>query len=1045
MSIAEASINRSTVTVVFTVLILFGGVFAYQNLGRLEDPEFTIKEARVITLYPGATAQEVADEVTDTLETAIQQMGQLYEITSISEPGISTIAVEIKDSYDKRTLPQVWDELRRKVNDAQMELPQGVSPSIVFDDFGDVYGVYYAIYGDGYSYKELHEYAKLLRRELLLCEDVAKVSLSGVQDEVIYLESPIERFSQFGIAPQALRQTLDGQNMVMPAGHVNVGQRYVRIEPTGKFLDPEDIAELLILQPDGTPTKLRIGDVFTVERGYVDPPRTVMRYNGHPAIGIGISTVLGGNVITMGRSVNERLGELLEQTPIGIEIGVISHQSSAVSAAINGFMVSLVEAVAIVVGVLMIAMGLRSGLLIGFVLMLTVLGTMIVMQTRGIMLERVSLGALIIALGMLVDNAIVVVEGIIVGAQGGRTKREAAISIVKQTMWPLFGATVVAVMAFASIGVSQDSTGEYCRSLFLVILISLMLSWVLAITVTPLFGAWVLKAPTGDAGKRVDPYGGVLFRVYRGLLSLSMRHRVLFMGVMLVMLVAALIGFGSVKQSFFPDSTRPQFMVHFWMPQGTHIRETEKALARAAEAIGKAEHPLLAALNNAETGEREITDVSMFVGGGAQRFILTYAPEDLNTSYGMLLISVKDYRRIKTELMPAIQAYMDAEVAEGQAYCRPFMLGPGDPSKIHARLRGPEADVLRRAAVGVRRIMTEDPEAVDVMDDWRQRTPLIQPQVAEMQARNLGITRGDIADAIQSAIEGQTVGYFREGDELLPIRFRLPQVDRSGPEKINDLQIWSPAADRFVPLGQMVIDTQTGSENSIVRRFNRLPCITIKCDPLPGMTAEPVRQKLAVAIEAAIASGDIHLPSSEGYSLEWGGEYEDSTRAESALFGKFPIFVILMLVTVIVLFNSIRQPLAIFLTVPLAVIGVTVGLLLLDQPFGFMALLGFMSLMGMLIKNAIVLVDEINLQIASGKPRFDAIIDSGTSRMRPVAMAALTTVLGMVPLLADAFFVAMAVTIMFGLTFATLLTLVVVPVLYAMFYRVRPDEIEGGA
>ena len=1040
MNIAEIAISRSTVTVVFTVLMIFGGVISYQQLGRLEDPEFTIKEARVYTAYPGASAEEVAEEVTDTLETAIQQMGQLYEITSISQPGLSTIAVEMKDSYDKHSLPQVWDELRRKVFDAQFELPQGATPSVVFDDFGDVYGVFFAIYGDGYSSAELYDYAKLLRRELLLCDDVAKVSLSAIQQEVIYLESPVERFSQFGIAPQALRQTLAGQNAVAPAGRVTVGSRYVRIDPTGEFLDPEDIANLLILQPDGSPTRLRLGDVFTIKRGYVDPPTSIMRYNGHPAIGIGISTVQGGNVITMGKAVDKRLAELQEQTPIGIEIGTIAHQATAVTTAINGFMISLAEAVAIVIAVLMIAMGLRSGLLIGFVLVLTVLATFIVMQMQGIMLERVSLGALIIALGMLVDNAIVVVEGILVGAQGGQTKREAAIRIVKQTTWPLFGATIVAIMAFASIGVSQDSTGEFCRSLFLVILISLMLSWVLAITVTPLLGMWTLRINTSTNPKKADPYGGIFFAAYRGTLAFSMRHMALFLLVMFAMLIAAVIGFGSVKQSFFPDSTRPQFMVHFWMPQGTDIRDTESALLKAVDAIRAGDHELLGDLVDPDTGESDITDISMFVGGGTQRFILTYAPEEANTAYGMLLIGVKDYTRIKTHLMPAIQAYMHAEQPEAQAFCRPFVLGPGDPSKIHVRVRGPDPEVLRVAAAQVRRVMEEEPEAVDITDDWRQRTPLIQPRIAEMQARNLGITRGDIASAIQSAIEGETVGYFREDDELLPIRFRLPQIDRSGPEKIENLQIWSPAASQFIPIGQVLTETDITSENAIVRRFNRLPCITIKCDPLPGLTAEPVRQKLAATLEKAMASGKIHLPTNEGYSLEWGGEFEDSTRAQAALFGNFPIFVMLMLLTVIVLFNSIRQPLAIFLTVPLAIIGVTVGLLLLDQPFGFMALLGFMSLMGMLIKNAIVLVDEINLQIAEGKPRFTAILDSGTSRLRPVSMAALTTVLGMIPLLADAFFVAMAVTIMFGLTFATVLTLLVVPVLYTLFYRVKPQE-----
>ncbi len=1022
MNIAEASIRCKTVTLVVTLLILGGGLISYERLGRLEDPEFTIKDAQVFTRYPGASAMQVAEEVTDEIETAVQQMGQVDRVTSISEPGLSTVKVEMKDRYDKKTLPQVWDELRRKVNDVQSRLPPGASVSVVNDDFGDVYGVFYAVYGDGYSYAELKEHADLLRRELLLADDVGKVTLYGDRQEVVYVEISRERLAQLGVAPARIHQTLIGQNLIKPAGKVEVGDLYLRIQPTGEFTSIEDIGKLLILQDSGNDSKLYLEDVATITRGYQEPQKRIMRFNGHRAIGLGISTVPGGNVVTMGKAVSERLGELLEETPIGIELGVIAHQADAVNTAVNSFVISLAQALVIVVGVLMLTMGLRSGLLIGFILVLTVLATLIIMKIQGVMLERISLGALIIALGMLVDNAIVVVEGIQVNLRRGMKPVEAASAIVGQTIWPLFGATIVAVLAFAAIGVSQDSTGEYCRSLFQVIMYSLTLSWILAITVTPLFGVMFLRAEKQTESEQGDPYKGILFRVYRGVLTMCLRSRWMTIGVTVAMLVLAVIGFGKVKQSFFPDSTRPQFMVHYWLPQGTHISNTEADITEISEYV---------------LGLEGVTDVGAFVGQGATRFLLTYTPEEANSAYGLLLVTVENYKEIES-LMEQAQEFMDEEYPDAQAFSRMFMLGPGDAQKIQARLRGPDPDVLRTLAAQLKEVMRAEPGVTDMVDDWRQRVPLVRPLVAETQARNAGITRSSIANALQTAFDGRSIGTYREGDDLLPIIARSPARERTDVDSINDMQIWSPAAGRAIPMGQVVLGFDTISENSIVRRRDRLATLTIKCDPESG-PASDLFKILRPKIDKRYTELEDEL-GLVGYTLEWGGEYENSRDAQAALAGKLPIIGVLMALVVVFLFNSIRLPLIIFLTVPLALIGVTVGLLATGQPFGFMALLGFLSLVGMLIKNAIVLIDEINNQIGSGKDRFVAIVDSGVSRVRPVSMAALTTVLGMIPLLGDAFFVAMAVTIMFGLTFATVLTLIFVPVLYAILFGIKPES-----
>jgi multidrug efflux pump subunit AcrB len=1011
MNIAEISIKYKTITMVMVILLIGGGIYSYQKLGRLEDPEFTIKDAQIFTLYPGATAEEVAEEVTDEIETAVQQLGQLDEVTSISEAGKSTVKITIKDKYDKSTLPQVWDEVRRKVNDAQRKLPPGTSTSVVFDDFGDVYGIFYAVYGDGYSYAELKDYAEMLQRELLLVQDVSKITLSGVQDEIVYIEIPRAKLSQLGLPPDVINKTLAGQNLVGSGGSVEVGSQYIRIQPTGELKSVEEIGELLLLQQDGSPSKLRLKDLANIRRGYIDPPNTIMHYNGHPAIGLGISTVQGGNVVVMGDVVKERIKQLQSQTPIGMEIKAIAHQAEAVTVAISSFVISLAEALAIVIGILMIAMGLRSGILIGVILLLTVLGTFVVMLPKGIMLERISLGALIIALGMLVDNAIVVVEGILINLQKGMDRIQAASQIVTQTIWPLFGATVVAVLAFAAIGLSQDSTGEYCRSLFMVILISLMLSWVLAITVTPLFGVMFLKVSDKDSDK--DPYGGILFTSYKKFLIFCLKSRKATVVTLIVMMVLSIYGFGFVKQSFFPPSTRPQFMVHYWLNQGTHITKTESDLNVIEKDILSFDG---------------VANVSTFVGQGALRFLLTYQPEEKNDAYGLLLVDVVEYKKIK-ELMPKIQEHINEKFPDSQAFCRKFVLGPGDPSKIQVRFRGTDLQVLRELAKQAKDIMLAEPDATDILDDWRQPVPLIRPVVAETQARNAGITRQQINNAITNSFEGSKVGDYREGDEILPIILRSPGNERNDVDNINYIQIWSPVAQKNIPLSQVVTSIETKVENSIIRRKDRLATITAKCDPSVGQASD-VLKKLMPKIEA------IDLP--EGYEMQWGGEYEDSGRAQASLAGKLPPILLFMVLSVIFLFNSIKKPAIIFLTVPLAIVGVTLGLLVTGQPFGFMALLGFLSLMGMLIKNAIVLIDEINLQMSTGKDPFTAIVDSGVSRVRPVSMAALTTVLGMIPLLADAFFAAMAVTIMFGLTFATVLTLIVVPVLYASFFKINP-------
>ncbi|MGB0619342.1 MAG: efflux RND transporter permease subunit [Myxococcota bacterium] len=1014
MNLADFALRNRTTTLVLTVVMLAAGLQSFNSMSRLEDPEFTIKDALVLTPYPGASAAEVAEEVSDEIEIAAQQLGQLKEVESKSDRGLSTVTVTIKDRYDKTTLPQVWDELRRKVSDAQGKLPPGAGPSIVVDDFGDVWGVFVAIYGDEYSETELYETAKLLRRELLLVQDVAKVDFWGDRSEAVYVEPDRERVAQLGIPPQAIARELQAINVVSDAGRVEVGSEYIALDPTGSAEAIDDIGAILVTGASGEQVRLR--DFATIRRGHVEPERAVLRYDGHRAIGLGISTSPGGNVVEMGEALEARMRELQPQIPLGIELGIISLQSEAVTVAIDGFVLSLIEAVVIVVVVLLFFMGLRSGLLIGFVLVLTIAGSFPFLDSMEVALERISLGALIIALGMLVDNAIVVVDGMLVRIGRGQDAEDAAREVVGQTAIPLLGATAVAIMAFAAIGTSDDATGEFCRSLFQVVFVSLGLSWVTAVTVTPVLAAAVLpggvKPNTSDDGDEDATYSGGFYGAYRGLLSVCIKQRWLTVAAVLLVFGASLVGFGSVEQSFFPDSTRPQFMVDFWLPQGTDIGET----TRQAEDV----EAYLTELEGA-------THVTTLVGSGAMRFLLTYAPEKTNSSYAQFLVDVEDPSRLGP-LLEEVEAGIVEIAPDALVYARRFVMGPGDGGKIQARFSGPDPAKLRALADATRGVLRESGEAKAIRTDWRGEVKRIRPVIAEQEASLAGINRDDVARLLKRSFEGLPVGVFREADELLPIIVRAPDARRNSVEQLQNLQIWSPVAGTSIPLRQIVSDFETDFENDILVRLNRIPTITVHADPIT-IPASNLLSEIRPAVEA------LELPA--GYTLEWWGEYKSSSEAQAKIAGSMPVFLGLMFLIVVMLFNSLKQPTVIFLTVPLALIGVTWGLLLTNQPFGFMALLGFLSLSGMLIKNAIVLIDEIELQKGLGKGTLDAILMSGTSRLRPVAMAALTTALGMIPLLTDAFFVAMAVTIIGGLMIATVLTMVFVPVLYAIIFRVE--------
>jgi len=1046
MNLGAIAINKKVITWAFTLVLLIGGLQVYDQLPRLEDPEFTIKQATIETSYPGASAAEVEEEVTDVIERACQELGQLKFVESWSYRGKSVVQVNIKDNYDKTTLPQVWDELRNKVGDYQGQLPPGAGPSVVFDSFGDVYGVYVVLTGEGYSMAEIKETAKMLRRQLLQATDVKKITFWGERNETVYVEMSRDKMATLGVSRDAIFEALIAKNLPVDSGRVKLMPEYVVVNPTGEF-SMEEFGEILVAGQDGR--LLRLKDVASISRGFIDPPSTIMRFNGQRGIALGISTVMGGNVVSMGESIQKKLTQVESLIPVGMDIGIVSMQSEAVTIAINSFVQNLMEAVLIVVVVLLLFMGLRSGLIIGFVLFLTIAGTFLVMGYLNITLERISLGALIIALGMLVDNAIVVVDGMKVRFERGMDRLEAAKEVVGKNMIPLAGGTLVAILAFAGIGTTPDQTGEYCRSLFTVIWISLGMSWITAVTTTPLLAFLLLPRPkkTTETTEKKPAKESILIRGYRSLLVVSLRQRYVTMAVVVSLFVVALFSFGQVKQMFFPDSSRPQFFVDFFFAQGQHIEATEAQMKQVEEYF------------RAQEGT---TDIASAVGGGDTRFLLTYSPNPTSTSFGVVFVSVEDAKAIP-DILARAQVDLEEMLPDAVINTRPFRLGPGEGGRIQLRISGDDRAELRRMGETVLQIMTAE-GAQGVRSEWREKEKVIRPVLAEAQAQQLGITRPMVGQLIQSSFDGYQTGVYREGTELLPIVARAPQSERMSVDNLNDLQIFSPTADRTVPLRQLLTGFETTFEDPIIYRRDRWTTIRFHCDPageLPSELMARIKPQIeqALGVDLAAYTGDpdaeadlkqydaatlpilyrdqIPLKDRPGYFIAWGGEDEESALATGNLAKVLPVFGLLMVLTVVALFSNVRRTAIIWLTVPLSLIGVTLGLLLFNQPFGFMALLGFLSLSGMIIKNSIVLIEEIVDQMKSGKQPFEAVVAAGLERMMPVLMAALTTILGMIPLIPDAFFAAMAVTIMMGLAVATFLTLVVVPTLYVILFKIK--------
>ncbi|WP_371373357.1 efflux RND transporter permease subunit [Thalassotalea aquiviva] len=1005
--IARYSILKPINVWLFVLISCVGGVIGLKEIGRLEDPAFTIKQVQVVTQFPGASAEKVEKELTEQIEIALQKMPQLKELNSVSKPGVSVITVEVSSKLRGPQLPQVWDEVRKRIGDIENKLPLGAGQPVVYDDFGDVFGLYYALTAKDFTPYQIREFARILRRELLTLDGVAKVNVNGILEEHIVAELDRFQIAGLGLSYPDVANVINNHLRPAIGGRLLVGEKNLRlaVEASNNRLD--EIADLSFVVP-GQNRSIKLKDIATLSIKAVDIPKELIRYNGHPAVTLSVAAQKEVNIVAVGQAVNEKVAKVLAELPAGIEVDAIYDQAEEVDHAVDGFITNLEMSMLVVTLTLCLFMGWRSGVVVGVTLLVTVLGTVMIMWLYGLQLERISLGAMVIAMGMLVDNAIVVAEGMMLRMHAGKSALESASFIVKRTQWPLLGATIIGICAFSGIGLSDDTTGEFLFSLFAVVLISLLLSWVLAVTLTPLLGRYFYQVKDQSAHAST----GFIGRQYLAFLGWALKWRWLTIAGLVLITVTAYASFGLIKQGFFPPSNSPIFFVHYWGPQDRDIRSTEKVMIKAEQML---------------TDLPQVKSVGTYIGKGAERFTLVYAPESANESYGVFVIRTHSSDTIET-LSQTLPATLQQADPDGQFFSQVMQYGAPTKSKIEARISGDDPAQLRVIANQIKDIFYQDATIRDVRDNWREKGFVLTPKYDDIAAGLAGVSRLDFSEAIQYETKGLRVGQLHDGDYLYPIIVRNKGAENNDVIDIQKSLVWSSSQRKYIPFSQISSQLNYDSEEVLIHRRNRVRTITVGAEPGFNETAAKAFARSKAKIEQLV------LP--EGYYIEWGGEFESSQDAQKALGAGLPLGFLLMFIISVLLFGRARQPLIIWLLVPMALVGVVSGLLLADLPFGFMSLLGFLSLFGMLIKNAIVLLEEIDLQIQEGKAAHQAIVDASVSRLRPVSLAAITTILGISPLIFDPFFADMSVTIMGGLAFATVLTLIAVPVLYSVFYKV---------
>lgn len=1029
--------NRNLVKFLVAVLVV-GGVFSAYYMSKLEDPEIKVKLAMVVTTYPGASAHQVELEVTDPLEKSIKTVSNVENVESYSYNDLSIIQVELRSTVKNDEVEQCWDLLRRKVNDCAARLPQGASVPVVQEDFSNVYGLFYAMTAEGFSDNEMNDYAELIKRDIGDLDGVERVELYGIPLTSINISLDADRMANLGVKPIEVLATINNQNVVTYAGYYDSGDMRVRVSVTDRFTTVDDIASMLIRGHDDD--RLRIRDIATVELVPVTPRRSELLYNGIPAVGILVAGASNSDIVKVGAEVDDCLAKLeSDRLPAGIEVHQVFNQPERVTDALTTFFVNLAESVAIVVLILMLAMGLRSGMMIGVSLVTIVLGAFLFLYALGGTMQRVSLGAFILAMGMLVDNAIVIIDGILVDLKRGKPRMEAMTDIGRRTAMPLLGATLIAILAFLPIFLSPDTTGIYTRDLFIVLAVSLMLSWALALVHVPMMADRLLKPVPASVNKGgSELYGGMFYRMLRRLVGVSLRHRIAFVVIMIGLLVGSIASFRFVKQGFFPDMAYDQLYMEYKLPEGTNSTRVKADLAKIEEYFRTLPY---------------VKNVTTSIGGTPGRYNLVRSVPLPSLSYGELIVDFKSVSDLDDHI-EEMQTWLNDNYPDAYVKLKRYNL-MFKKYPIEAQFNGPDPAVLSRLADSAQVLMEQIPEVRLITRDLEAEVPVLKVEYDQPVARLTGLSRKDVSMSLLTAAGGIPVATFYEG--IHPRTIYIKQTDSDGGqiENLENISVFSSLPsfnglfdektimnlsqgvvdkdeliDRLmatIPLMQVIRNIDVAWERPVIPRYNGQRSVRVQASPAAGVETEKARK----AVEARLAT--IELP--EGYTLSWQGEKAASDQSMRYLFGNFPLAIILMIAILIMLFKDYRKPIIIFLTIPMVFVGVVVTMVICRKTFDFVAVVGTLGLIGMVIKNGIVLMDEINRQIGEGIERNKALIDSALSRLRPVSLAALTTILGMIPLLTDSMFGSMAAAIMGGLLFGTVITLVFIPVLYSLFFR----------
>ena len=1044
-NLSRWALEHPALTRYLMLVLMLLGFAAYFQLGQDEDPPFTFRAMVVRTYWPGATAQQVAEQVTDKLERTLQEVPYADKIRSYSKPGESQIIFQIKDSSRPGDVPNVWYSVRKKIGDMRYTLPAGVQGPFFNDDFGDVYGVIYALESDGFSYAETKVFADDVRQRLLRVPDVAKVELFGVQDEKVYIDISQKRLAQLGLDMNAVLAQLGQQNAVESAGAVQTPLDVVQVRVAGQF----DAVEQLEAMPirGSTGNQLRLSDIASIQRGYVDPPGVKVRHQGQEVIALGVSMAKGGDIIKLGKSLETTFANIEKSLPAGVRLVQVQDQPKAVTASVGEFVKVLIEAVVIVLAVSFIALGLhrrpgqhplwrrytldiRPGLVVGITIPLVLALTFLAMWYWGIGLHKISLGSLIIALGLLVDDAIIAVEMMVRKMEEGYDKVRAATFAYEITAMPMLTGTLITAVGFLPIGLAKSTTGEYTFAIFAVTVIALVLSWFVSVYFVPYLGTLLLRVPPhvqaqGEAGhgEPHEMFDSPFYNVFRKTVNWCVAHRWITIGLTVLTFALGIVGMGRVQQQFFPDSSRPEIIVDIWFPEGTALKANEAVARRVEERLLQ---------------EPGVDTVSTWVGSGVPRFYLPLDQVFPQTNVSQFIVVPKDLK-VRESLRVKLPALLAQEFPEVRGRVKLLPNGPPVPYPVQFRVVGPDPLVLRARADEVKTAMRENPNTRGVNDNWNESVKAIRLEVDQSKARALGVSSQSIAQAARVMLSGSTVGQFREGDKLIDIVLRQPLDERSAITDIGNAYL-PTASGKTIPLTQIAKPVFTW-EPGVMWRENRDYAITVQSDITEGLQGATVTNALLPALRQIEAGWKAQ--GFAGYRIEVAGAVEESSKGSASIVAGVPIMLFLTFTLLMLQLQSFSRAMLVFLTGPLGIAGVAGALLLLGRPFGFVALLGVIALMGMIQRNSVILIDQIEQDRAKGVPTWDAIVESAVRRLRPIVLTAAAAVLAMIPLSRSVFWGPMAVAIMGGLIVATILTLLALPAMYAAWFRVKREPQAG--